>query len=1516
MTSPYEPANGDCGSLVGFKDVQSSQPLAYTPNKNEIGIISDGVFIPAEQVRIFPKQDDAPQLVTAVPIDREPPFIDQVDMHVSTPCVSPYNWKASSNAGLDDRRVVVLDTTPDVHATPTEKTIPGYVPNPGLTMISKTHDDFATESTVTAGSFTIGFKYTIKTVGTTDFKLIGATSNTIGVKFIATGVGVGTGTATHLTYTYDDTTGVAYIWTFEPTDNQFVFTKMSETLGKWEVRQASGNDPILFSTCIDLGVWKKTNSTTGNFTFKTSVENSNLSWKRSGSSSWTTIANGGSMNFWSTEGPITILWKGNYTGAVTHTTILNFTPPIDSGYYQAPPDFATTVPTTPYVVGGYPVITSTIIVYKIGTTSINNKTIIFTNYVFSPDSFDAHYSTYFTYDPSASIGAAVNNISGYNSELLVNGGSLKTGHFYNNPGHGANNWASCGGANLAIFGSFKATGPGTTSMGTAAITQPRPELKYGNTSIYNDYGRGVLSGYYSGSTGVGGDYGDQTPVDVGAKYVILFTNGTNYTSCGAPNNNKGTVFIATGQPYYYNYVEGALGIVESVDKIGTDYDGTAFIPPNPVNGILRCRAYRYGLLLSRTRGEFVRFKIGKAKATWNQGAKTLTLSSDTPNCTFFYSLNGSSPTTTYTAPISLTSSATVRWYATRGCMEDSDQWTTSISFNETTGQDSFETTYFSSLPTFNNSTTNAILMFQGKPDWYVSPNGTGDGKTPLTPGNAETIIGTNTTHGFAIGQRVITPSILTSQKLVLDPYVYTSSQIEATGLQAGRMYKIISLGTTNFMAVGAVANEVGTYFIATGAGTGTGRVYRSFGIISFSKIQSGPFVNCTSPIVIDEPCRVYFRSLNESNVIISRNFCQPVFLGKMNINASWDETTKTLTLSLVSLPKTAGSFVVGTTYKIRTIGSTNFTLIGASSNIVGNVFTATGVGSGDGTATLNDISDGRELILYTLGSSSPSLYSQPIVLAQTIIAGSFIVGKTYKIKTIGSTDFTLIGASSNTVGVVFTSTGQGIGDGTATEYGLPSVTYTVNSIHIATSQPHDFKTITDNVTITTINPDATPSFNTDFLVTFTNSSTTDVTLKKYTQRSDIVWCSEGEYSAPAGKWFYNSWYGSGSYDPPGFSSGGISVKGGYNNNFTERNVKIRKTTFKQTIDNQPALTIWSGDDNNIGSIDGVWVSVANGLTYISCLSSSSINNCHIVFSRNFNIRAYQGFMISGSSTSSTVSNCTIDVNITTASDNFDISIAGSGYYYNNKIVDCDIKSTIIKTNGNTATMSLGYVLERCFIDISCIVGDSPNGSSNISFGIGSFVDSTANISLRTGNSLSQSYITNSTIDAKNSNITYSAHTGTGGAGISIISGPSYADIGTSVYLYKSNFTAVLKTETAARSHPVMRVNSMSYGSKCNITATSPNVTPISFTRYDRNNYDRWNTYTPNLPVYFKPGDVVINESNHVGGGNPIHVNCVVWGENGADYLDWFSGSVNGDGAPLAGYETKGANAFKLGRYWE
>ena len=62
-------------------------------------------------------------------------------------------------------------------------------------------------TSVTAGAFVVGREYVIATVGTTDFTLIGANSNTVGETFIAHGVGTGTGTCNDRVMVIVDNTG-------------------------------------------------------------------------------------------------------------------------------------------------------------------------------------------------------------------------------------------------------------------------------------------------------------------------------------------------------------------------------------------------------------------------------------------------------------------------------------------------------------------------------------------------------------------------------------------------------------------------------------------------------------------------------------------------------------------------------------------------------------------------------------------------------------------------------------------------------------------------------------------------------------------------------------------------------------------------------------------------------------------------------------------------------------------------------------------------------------------------------------------------------------------------------------------------------------------------------------------------------------------------------------------------------------------------------------------------------------
>ena len=78
------------------------------------------------------------------------------------------------------------------------------------------------------------------------------------------------------------------------------------------------------------------------------------------------------------------------------------------------------------------------------------------------------------------------------------------------------------------------------------------------------------------------------------------------------------------------------------------------------------------------------------------------------------------------------------------------------------------------------------------------------------------------------------------------------------------------------------------------------------------------------------------------------------------------------------------------------------------------------------------------------------MYKGPIsATSTTVTAGSFIVGQAYKILTAGTTNYTLIGASASTVGVVFVATGVGSGTGTATFNGEHYYFYSVAPVTCA-----------------------------------------------------------------------------------------------------------------------------------------------------------------------------------------------------------------------------------------------------------------------------------------------------------------------------------------------------------------------------------------------------------------------------------------------------------------------------------
>lgn len=212
--NPREPKTADIGLLSG-EDVLLLFPGAYTPCKGEPFFTDQNVIVPVEPFYAAPKAHDAPVITTAGRMDREPPFYDQTDMAIATPCVSPYQWDDATGAALAASvRTIILDTVPDADATDEEKALPGYVANPGLLLSSRSMALFTDEPDIAITAIQAEWLCRITTAGDSDWTAIGSPDNNIGTEFTATGPGTGTGVATHVQGQYDDKNGVAFLRSF------------------------------------------------------------------------------------------------------------------------------------------------------------------------------------------------------------------------------------------------------------------------------------------------------------------------------------------------------------------------------------------------------------------------------------------------------------------------------------------------------------------------------------------------------------------------------------------------------------------------------------------------------------------------------------------------------------------------------------------------------------------------------------------------------------------------------------------------------------------------------------------------------------------------------------------------------------------------------------------------------------------------------------------------------------------------------------------------------------------------------------------------------------------------------------------------------------------------------------------------------------------------------------------------------------------------------------------------------
>lgn len=272
-----------------------------------------------------------------------------------------------------------------------------------------------------------------------------------------------------------------------------------------------------------------------------------------------------------------------------------------------------------------------------------------------------------------------------------------------------------------------------------------------------------------------------------------------------------------------------------------------------------------------------------------------------------------------------------------------------------------------------------------------------------------------------------------------------SSAVNAGSFIVGDDYEIKTVGTTDFTAVGAASNTIGVVFTATGVGSGTGDAFQLTARIPNVAMVGGDMVIVAAGWDMDDsgnPDMKFARNLLDQagGVTLSTSNHRVRVCAEIINNTRTADVTVTFPSSvsnasiLVATLHEAGKFNItreneNLTATISTSGPK------VAIDHIQTIHWAVHLTAGPSSDATGSSSTGHTLgqrVGTTSGTNDVTLQeTYKIITASTVSAGSFVVDDTYQIKTVGTTDFTAIGAASNTVGVVFVATGVGSGTGDA-----------------------------------------------------------------------------------------------------------------------------------------------------------------------------------------------------------------------------------------------------------------------------------------------------------------------------------------------------------------------------------------------------------------------------------------------------------------------------------------------------
>lgn len=285
----------------------------------------------------------------------------------------------------------------------------------------------------------------------------------------------------------------------------------------------------------------------------------------------------------------------------------------------------------------------------------------------------------------------------------------------------------------------------------------------------------------------------------------------------------------------------------------------------------------------------------------------------------------------------------------------------------------------------NSTTTNTALGYQALVSNTSGGTNTAVGTSALyynTTGGDNTAIGTN---ALLVNTTGIRNTAIGSQAL----------QYNATGSNNTAVGRLSMYGNTtgsNNTAVGwnsLLENTTGNYNTATG----------------FSALQS---TNGSSNTANGYQAG-YFQNNSNGNSYFGY---QTGYYASNSQNVA----IGALALFSGSAVTTAGSFVIGQTYTILSIGTTDFTAIGASSNLFDVVFTATGVGAGTGTAVLNIPGNGYNTVVGYQAMFSNTIGDYNVAIGNIALAAN-TTGRGHTAVGCGSLQLNTTGSYNTALGI-------------------------------------------------------------------------------------------------------------------------------------------------------------------------------------------------------------------------------------------------------------------------------------------------------------------------------------------------------------------------------------------------------------------------------------------------------------------------------------------------------------------